>query len=208
MHTHHHHEQTRRTTSHEVRAHRPAPRRWLTVVTMAAFAACNAEEGSVDSGIDSAVDSGRDSAVDSGIDSGLDGGRDGAVDSGADGADVTCAQLGTASWVGTEDVAIRTGSCSQYTNLAVTFQIAQAAGGCTFSMTNSRVSGVTFAGTVRGDRVSWTAAPYAYLGGTLTLDAVDGQLSSDRRTLSGSFSWTLAGPIACTGVTGFTVAKQ
>ena len=131
-------------------------------------------------------------------------GGGGEADAGAD----ACATLGASRWVGTESVAITAGSCPSYNNVALTLTVAQSAGSCAFTMTNSRVSGVTFAGTVRGHSVSWTAAPYAYLGGTLTLGAVVAALSTDGQTLSGSFAWTLTGGSHCAGTTTLGVARQ
>jgi hypothetical protein len=111
--------------------------------------------------------------------------------------------------VGTEDVAVTAGTCSQYTGLSVTLTIEQASDSCAFTMTNSRVAGITFSGTVRGSAVSWTAAPYAYLGGTLTLGAVGGALSDGGQNLSGSFRWTLGGSATpCQGTTTFSVARR
>lgn len=133
------------------------------------------------------------------------GGGDGVVDAGSG----SCASLGTGRWVGTESVAITAGSCSPYSGLAVTFTVTQAPGSCAFTMTNSRVAGITFSGTVRGSAVSWTAAPYAYLGGTLTLGAVAGALSDGGQTLAGTFRWTLSGSASpCAGTTTFSVARQ
>lgn len=133
------------------------------------------------------------------------GGGGGEADAGPD----SCASLGASRWVGTESVAITAGSCSPYGSLGVTLTIAQPTGSCAFTMTNSRVAGVTFAGTVRGDGVSWTAAPYAYLGGTLTLGTVTVALSADGQTLSGTFAWTLSGAAAqCQGTTTLSVARR
>jgi hypothetical protein len=140
----------------------------------------------------------------------------GGVSNGSDAGDVadvggsdTCVNLGNATWVGSEDVTTTSGTCPSYKALSVTFTIKQAAGSCSFDLTNSRVAGITFSGTVSGNSVTWTHAPYAYGGGTLTLNSATGTLSTDLTTLSGDFKWTLAQTSsACTGTTTFKVVKK
>jgi hypothetical protein len=119
----------------------------------------------------------------------------------------TCANMGTASYVGTEDVSITSGSCPSYTNLSVTFNIVQAPGGCTFTLQSSLVSGTTFAGTISDHQVSWTGS-YPSASGTVTINSVSAVLSADLTTLTGSFDWTYAGNTHCTGTTTFNVVKQ
>lgn len=120
-----------------------------------------------------------------------------------------CANLGSSTWVGTEDVTTTSGTCTSFPGLSVTFTFTQAAGSCSFQLVNSRVAGITFTGTVSGNTVTWTHDPYPYGGGTLTLDSVDATLSADLSTLSGDFKWTLAKtPSGCTGTTTFHVVRQ
>ncbi len=132
---------------------------------------------------------------------------DGSVDSPDSSA--ACSSLGSASWVGTENVVVTAGTCSSYSDLSVTFTITQQPGTCLFTLTNSRASGVTFNGLIRGDQVSWTTAPYPYLGATLTLLSVSATVSSDVRSLTGSFTWSLTGTtLNCTGTTSFNLTRQ
>lgn len=136
------------------------------------------------------------------------GGDDGDDDDGND-AGASCTNMGSSTWVGTEDVTTTSGTCTSYPGLTVTFMITQMAGSCSFELTNSRVAGITFSGTVSGNSVTWTHAPYPYGGGTLTLNSADGTLSTDAKTLTGDFKWTLAWPTSsCTGTTTFNVVKQ
>ncbi len=58
-------------------------------------------------------------------------------------------------------------------------------------------------------QVSWTTAPYPYLGATLTLLSVSATVSSDVRSLTGSFTWSLTGTtLNCTGTTSFNLTRQ
>jgi hypothetical protein len=119
----------------------------------------------------------------------------------------TCVNMGSASYVGTEDVGVTSGPCPSYSNLSVTFTIVQAAGSCAFTLQSSLVSGTTFSGTVSGSDVSWTGS-YPSASGTVTINSVDATLSADLTTLTGSFTWTYAGNTQCTGTTTFDVVKQ
>jgi hypothetical protein len=119
----------------------------------------------------------------------------------------TCVNMGSASYVGTEDVAIASGLCPSYSNLGVTFTIVQAAGSCAFTLQSSLVAGTTFPGTVSGSDVSWTGS-YPSASGTVTINSVNAVLSADLRTITGSFAWTYAGNTHCTGTTSFNVVKQ
>jgi len=119
----------------------------------------------------------------------------------------TCVNMGSASYVGTETMSTTSGSCPSYSNLSVTFTIVQAAGSCAFTLQNSRVPGTTFPGTVSDGHVSWTGS-YPSATGTVTINSVNATLSSDLKTLTGSFTWTYAGSTHCTGTTTFNVVKQ
>ncbi|HVV87040.1 MAG TPA: hypothetical protein VHE35_28570 [Kofleriaceae bacterium] len=124
-------------------------------------------------------------------------------------ASPTCANMGSATYAGTEDVTITSGTCSSYPGLSVTFTITQSAGSCSFELLNSRVDGITFAGQIADHHVTWTHDPYAYGGGTLTLDSTDATLSEDLSALAGNFHWTLVRtPSNCVGVTTFDLARQ
>jgi hypothetical protein len=121
--------------------------------------------------------------------------------------DDTCVNMGSATYVGTENMVTSSGPCPSNPNLAVTFTIVQAAGSCSFTLQNSLVAGTTFPGTVSGSKISWTGS-YPSASGTVTINSVDATLSSDLRTISGSFAWTYAGNTHCTGTTSFNVVKQ
>jgi len=126
-----------------------------------------------------------------------------------DGPPATCDTMGDSTWVGTENVTTTSGSCSSFTGLSLTFTIKQAAGSCNFTLVSSRVTGITFDGTISGDGLTWTHAPYAYDFGTLTLNSTAGTLSTDQQTLTGSFTWTLAfSSSQCKGTTTFNLVKQ
>jgi hypothetical protein len=120
---------------------------------------------------------------------------------------VTCVNMGSATYVGTEDVATTSGSCPGYSDLSVTFTIVQAAGSCAFTLQSSRVPGTIFPGTVSGSNVSWTGS-YPSASGTVTINSVNASLSDDLTTLTGSFDWTYSGNTHCTGTTTFNVVKQ
>jgi hypothetical protein len=115
--------------------------------------------------------------------------------------------MGSASYVGTENMATTSGSCQSHSNLSVTFTIVQAAGSCAFTLQSSLVSGTTFSGTVSDNHVSWTGS-YPSASGTVTINSVSATLSTDLTTLSGSFAWTYAGNTHCTGTTTFNVVRQ
>jgi hypothetical protein len=119
----------------------------------------------------------------------------------------TCANMGTASYVGTEDVNNASGPCPSYSDLSVTFTIVQEAGSCAFTLQSSRISGTTFHGTVSENNVSWTGS-YPSASGTVNIDSVSAVLSADLTVLSGSFAWTYAGNTHCTGTTTFHLVKQ
>jgi hypothetical protein len=119
----------------------------------------------------------------------------------------TCVNMGSASYVGMENVGINSGPCPSYSNLAVTFTIVQAAGSCDFTLQSSLVSGTTFSGTVSGSNVAWTGS-YPSASGTVTINSVNAALSADLTTLTGSFAWTYAGNTNCTGTTTFNVVRQ
>jgi hypothetical protein len=120
----------------------------------------------------------------------------------------TCVNMGSASYVGTENVGINSGPCPSYSNLAVTFTIVQAAGSCDFTLQSSLVPvGSIFSGTVSGSNISWTGS-YPSASGTVTINSVNAALSADLTTLTGSFTWTYAGNTNCIGTTTFNVVKQ
>lgn len=131
----------------------------------------------------------------------------GGDDDGVGPPDDTCADMGTATYVGTEDVAVTSGACPTATDVDVTFTIVQAAGSCTFTLANSLVSGTVFSGTVSGNDVSWTGS-YPSASGTVTINSVDAALSADLTALSGSFDWTYQGNTQCTGTTTFALTRQ
>lgn len=123
---------------------------------------------------------------------------------------VTCANLGHATYVGTEDVTVTSGICPSYTDLDVTFTIAQDADACTFTLQSSLLPlGTTFNGTVSGNEVSWTGS-YPQATGTVTITSVDAQYvaTATDTTLVGSFDWSYAGTAQCTGTTSFDLARQ
>lgn len=120
---------------------------------------------------------------------------------------VTCMNMGTANYVGTEDVAVTSGACPSHSGLSVTFSIVQAAGSCDFTMQSSLIQGSTFYGTVSGSDVTWTGS-YPSASGTVTIEGVDATLSADLTTLTGSFDWSYAGYTQCIGTTTFNVVKQ
>lgn len=130
-------------------------------------------------------------------------------DSGNDGPPiVTCVNMGNASYVGTEDVVVASGICPSSSDLAVTFTIEQAAGSCDFTLVSSLLpQGTIFHGTVSGSGVSWTGS-YPSASGTVTITSVDATLSADLEALTGSFDWSYAGNVQCTGTTTFDLAKQ
>ena len=115
--------------------------------------------------------------------------------------------MGSASYVGTENVTIASGPCPSYSNLGVTFTIVQAAGSCNFTLQSSLIQGTTFPGTVSGRNVAWTGS-YPSASGTVTINSVNAALSEDLTTIIGSFTWTYAGNTNCTGTTTFNVVKQ
>jgi hypothetical protein len=120
----------------------------------------------------------------------------------------TCLNMGNSSYVGTENVSISSGACPSYTDLSVTFTVVQAAGSCDFTLQSSRVPvGTTFPGTVSGSNLSWTGS-YPSASGTVTITGVNAALSTDLRTITGSFTWTYAGNANCTGTTSFNVVRQ
>ncbi len=119
----------------------------------------------------------------------------------------TCVNMGSASYVGTEDVGVTSGPCPNYSDLNVTFTIVQAAGSCDFTLQSSLVQGTTFPGTVSGSNVAWTGS-YPSASGTVTINSVDATLSEDLTTITGSFAWTYAGNTNCAGTTTFNVVKQ
>ncbi|MBK6900834.1 MAG: hypothetical protein IPH09_16815 [bacterium] len=119
----------------------------------------------------------------------------------------TCSNMGSASYEGTEDVIVTSGSCSSYSDLAVTFTIVQAAGSCDFALQNSLIPGTVFSGTVSGTDVTWSGS-YPLASGTVTIDSVDATLSADLTSLTGSFDWSYAGSTECTGTTTFNVMRQ
>lgn len=131
----------------------------------------------------------------------------GGGDDGVQPPPVTCLNMGSASYVGTEDVSVTSGPCPNYTDLSVTFTIVQAAGSCDFTLQNSLVPGTTFPGTISDGDVAWTGS-YPSASGTVTIDSVDATLSADLTTIAGSFSWSYAGNTNCTGVTTFNVVRQ
>ena len=119
----------------------------------------------------------------------------------------TCVNMGTATYVGTENVAVTSGACPNYTDLSVTFTIVQTAGSCDFTLQSTRIPGTTSHGTVTDSTITWTGS-YPQATGTVTINSATAALTSNLTNLNGNFTWTYAGNTSCTGTTTFHVVKQ
>jgi hypothetical protein len=94
--------------------------------------------------------------------------------------------------------------------------ITQAAGSCSFTMTNSLTSDVVYPGTIdpTTNTMTWNSSPftYAYYGGYVRIAKVDMQITPKPApqvaSLDGSFDWafgyTQFGMEICSGTTSLT----
>ncbi len=142
---------------------------------------------------------------------GGDVGGDGAIGNDTSSA---CANI-SGTWTASEQVLVGDTTCSSAITGIVTnpsFQITQPAGSCDFTLTNSLLPKLSYAGTVSAtNAVSWTTTPagYSEYGGTTTVTAVNVTLSADQKTMAGSFTWTHVSALSnCNGTTTFSDFKK
>jgi hypothetical protein len=88
-----------------------------------------------------------------------------------------------------------------------TYKITQSGCAITVAVTGP-VAGVTFTGTISGTHLSW-AGSFPDGSGTTTITGMDLTLSDDKKSVSGTASWTWTGSgTSCSGTTSVTATKE
>jgi len=101
---------------------------------------------------------------------------------GTGGGSGTCAYVGGTTYTGTETLA----GCGYNTNKPVTYELYQSKNSCDVTVGTPLES---CSGTLDNDTLTWTCPPTS----GITYQQATATFSSDLKTLSGSFKWTITG---------------